>query len=91
MRKSRVEYRMYQTRQERNFDYRKCPYTYRHSHMTLKKFIEVLNKPDINNGFHAIRNRDYYDPIPDNSQMDSEPVCYAGYTFNIPALITDLK
>ncbi|OPY56606.1 MAG: hypothetical protein A4E55_02017 [Pelotomaculum sp. PtaU1.Bin035] len=58
--------------------------------ISLNKFIEVLKKSDINNGFHAIRNRDYYDPIPENSQMDSEAVSYAGYTFNIPALITDL-
>lgn len=59
--------------------------------ISLNKFIEILKKSDINNGFHAIRNRDYYEPIPENSQMDSEPVTYAGYTFNIPALITYLS
>ncbi len=58
--------------------------------ISLHKFTEVLKKSDINNGFHAIRNRDYYEPIPDNSQMDSEPVTYAGFTFYIPALITNL-
>lgn len=59
--------------------------------ISLQKFTEVLKKSDINNGFHTIRNRDYYEPIPENSQMDSEPVTYAGFTFNIPALITNLS
>ncbi len=58
--------------------------------ISLQKFTELLKKSDINNGFHAIRNRNYYGPILDNSQMDSELVTYGGFTFYIPALITNL-
>lgn len=58
--------------------------------ISLRKFSEILKKSDVNDGFHAIRNRDYYEPVPEHSQMASEPVSYGGYKFYIPALITEL-
>lgn len=52
------------------------------------KFIETLTKSQINNGFHAIRNYEFIESLPSECKIDSQPVEYAGYTFDIPALIT---
>lgn len=50
-------------------------------------FIRLMNTLPVNSAFHKIRNKEFYEAIPCNLKMGHQSIDYAGYTFNIPAIV----
>lgn len=57
--------------------------------ITQSRFVELLKTLHINSVFHKIRNKEYYQEIPKKVIMSKIGIPYAGYTFEIPAAISD--
>lgn len=57
--------------------------------ITQSRFIELLKELPVNSVFHKIRNKEYYREIPKNLVMSKIRIPYAGYIFELPAVVLD--
>ncbi len=52
----------------------------------VDKLKLLLSKKSINSVFHAIRNHEYEDALPEDAEITFQQVEYGGFSFNIPAI-----
>lgn len=57
--------------------------------ISLQSLIDLLNRNSVNKAFESIERMEYLFPAPLNFEFGLQAVSYAGYTFEIPALIKD--
>ena len=57
--------------------------------ISLQTLLDLLKCNSVNNTFEAIKEKTYLLSTPKNFEFGLQAISYAGYTFEIPALIKD--